>query len=720
MSCAACATAVEEIAEKQPGIRKASVNFATQTLEVEVDPVGLDTGLLQQQIRQGGYDLIVEQEEADARERQEAYQHAYFQRLKRHTVWAAILTAPVVFLGMFWMDFPYANLLMMVLSAPVVFVFGWRFFSGAWKQVMIGRANMDTLVALSTGIAFLFSTFNTFFPQYFHSLGLHNQVYFEASAVVITFILMGKWLEERAKSNTSSAIKKLMGLQPLEVLVLRGGVEVSASITSVNVGDFIRVRPGERVAVDGQVVEGGSFVDESMISGEPIPIKKEVGDLVFSGTINQRGSLLFEAQKVGSSTLLARIIATVRAAQGSKAPVQRQVDQIAGIFVPVVLGISLLTFLLWMVFGGANALSYAFLTSVTVLVIACPCALGLATPTAVMVGIGKGAENGILIKDAESLERAHRIDTLVLDKTGTITEGKPRVVAVQWWEKSAAGVLLAMESRSEHPLAAAIAQVLQSEGVEAATITQFESVTGKGVHCSGGYFAGSPTEAKALGVLMDTTAQQLVAEWQETAYTVVVFAQNKSLLGLFGIADPIKAGASAAIQALQKSGISVWMLTGDQVRTAEAVGVQVGITQVRAGLLPDQKAAFIESEKAAGNVVAMVGDGINDAQALALADVSIAMGQGTDIAMDVAKMTLISGDLRQIAKAVHLSKITVRAIHQNLFWAFIYNIIGIPLAAGLLYPLNGFLLNPMIAGAAMALSSVSVVSNSLRLRQHKI
>ncbi len=720
MSCAACATAVEEIASKQAGVQKASVNFATQTLEVEVDPVVLDADLLQQQIRQGGYDLIVENREEDARALQEAYQHTYFESIKRDTIWSAVLTTPVVVLGMFWMDFPNANYLMMLLSAPVVFGLGSRFFIGAWKQLMIRRANMDTLVALSTGIAYLFSSFNTLFPKHFHSLGLHDQVYFEASAVVVTFILLGKWLEERAKSNTSSAIKKLMGLQPSEVLVLRGGQEVLAPIASIEIGEKIRVRPGERIAVDGQVVEGNSFVDESMLSGEAIPVSKTIGDLVFSGTMNQKGSLLFEAKKVGSATLLARIIATVRAAQGSKAPVQRQVDQIAAVFVPVVVGISVLNFLIWMGLGGPNALSYAFLTSVTVLVIACPCALGLATPTAVMVGVGKGAENGILIKDAESLELAHKIDTLVLDKTGTITEGKPRVVGVQWWEKKAAGVLLSLESRSEHPLAAAIVKALQSEGVESATIEHFASSTGKGVECEGGYFAGSPTAARTHGVVLDAFAEQLLEEWEAAAYTVVVFSQQNILLALFAIADPIKAGAAEAIRALQKSGIRIWMLTGDQPRTAEAVGRQVGINQVMAGLLPDQKAAFIESEKASGRVVAMVGDGINDAQALALADVSIAMGQGTDVAMEVAKMTLISGDLRQVAKALQLSKITVRAIRQNLFWAFIYNLIGLPLAAGLLYPWNGFLLNPMIAGGAMALSSVSVVSNSLRLRQYKL
>jgi len=720
MSCAACATAVEEIAEKQAGVQKASVNFATQTLEVEVDPVELDTEVLQQQIRQGGYDLIVENKEETARSLQEAYQQTYFDTLKRHTIWAAILTVPVVVLGMVWMDLPYSNYFMMFLSAPVVFGLGRRFFVGAWKQLLIGRANMDTLVALSTGIAFFFSAFNTFFPYYFHTLGLHNQVYFEASAVVVTFILMGKWLEERAKSNTSSAIKKLMGLQPSEVLVFRAGQEVMVPIASVEMGDLVRVRPGERVAVDGKVVEGSSFVDESMLSGEPVPVLKEAGDLVFSGTINQRGSLLFEAQKVGSATLLARIIATVRAAQGSKAPIQRQVDKIAAIFVPVVLGISVLTFLIWMTLGGPNALSYALLTSVTVLVIACPCALGLATPTAVMVGVGKGAEQGILIKDAESLELAHRIDTLVLDKTGTITEGKPRVIGAQWWDKRAAGTLLAMESRSEHPLATSLVQVLQSEGVAPASIAEFESHPGKGVYCAGGYFAGSPAEAVTRGVVLDAQAQQLLAEWQEEAHTVVLFAQHQTLLALFAIADPIKVGAAEAIHSLQKMGISIWMLTGDQIRTAQAVGRQVGITQVQAGMLPDQKATFIQAQKAEGRVVAMVGDGINDAQALALADVSIAMGQGTDIAMEVAKMTLISGDLRQVAKAIHLSKRTVTAIRQNLFWAFIYNLIGIPLAAGLLYPINGFLLNPMIAGAAMALSSVSVVSNSLRLRQSKL
>lgn len=723
MSCAACAVSVEEIVGKQAGVQDAAVNFATQTLEVSFDPVLATPESMQSAVRAGGYDLIVATGQA-ATEQQEETQRDYIRRLRRHTLWAAVLSAPVVALGMFGMHVEGANWIMMILSAPVVFVLGARFFSGAWKQLRIGKANMDTLVALSTGIAFIFSAFNTFYPSFFHQQGLHGHVYFEAAAVVVTFILLGKLLEERAKAGTSSAIKKLIGLQPKTVRALRNGVETELGIAEVQIGDELLVRPGERIALDGRVVSGDSWVDESLLSGEPLPVAKNAGSQVFAGTINQKGSFRFKAEKLGSETLLAQIIRQVQQAQGSKAPVQKLVDWIAGIFVPVVIGISVLTFIVWMALGGDNAFAHALLASVTVLVIACPCALGLATPTAIMVGVGKGAEHGLLIKDAESLEIAHKVDTVVLDKTGTLTEGHPRVTDLKWLTPESAeqaAILLALEQHSEHPLAGAIVEYLAEKGLPALSPERFESHTGQGVSGvfgSGVYYAGSLQWLASLGLELPDSTQ--IVQWQRQARTVVFFARENQLLALIALSDPLKNGSTEAVTDLKKAGIDVWLLTGDQTATAAEVARQTGIEHVKAGLLPADKAEIIRNLQAEGKVVAMAGDGINDAEALAQADVGIAMGKGADIAMETARITLISGDLRQLPKAFALSRQTVATIRQNLFWAFVYNLIGIPLAAGILYPFNGFLLNPMIAGAAMAMSSVSVVSNSLRLKSKKL
>nr|MCU0368198.1 copper-translocating P-type ATPase [Cyclobacteriaceae bacterium] len=503
------------------------------------------------------------------------------------------------------------------------------------------------------------------------------------------------------------------------------GSEMELPITSVKVGHTIIVRPGEKIAVDGVVTYGNSYVDESMISGEPLAVEKNAGEKVFAGTINQKGSFEFEAQKVGADTLLSQIIKMVQEAQGSKAPVQKLVDKIAGIFVPAVIGISILTFITWMVIGGDNAFTHALLTSITVLVIACPCALGLATPTAIMVGVGKGAENNILIKDAESLERAHQVNAIILDKTGTITEGKPVVTDLIWQSNDpyAKQILYALEYQSEHPLAEAVINNLKEEGIQAVKVDSFESITAQGVKAQAYgklYFAGNRKLMTENGIPLSESINSTAQKLQEEAKTVVYFANSKNILAVIAIADKIKATSGAAIESLQKKGIEVYMLTGDNEHTARAVANQIGLNHYKAEVLPSDKADFVKELQAEGKVVAMVGDGINDAHALAQADVSIAMGKGTDIAMDVAKMTLITSDLNSIPKALNLSTKTVKGIRQNLFWAFIYNVIGIPIAAGVLYPVNGFLLDPMIAGAAMALSSVSVVSNSLRLRFAKI
>jgi Cu2+-exporting ATPase len=636
---------------------------------------------------------------------------------------------------MAFMHAPWSPWVQWALSTPVVLVFGRSFFINAWKQAKHRSANMDTLVALSTGVAYVFSVFNTTYPSFWTSRGLMPHVYFEAAAVVITFILLGKFLEERAKAGTSSAIKKLMGLRPSTVL--REGVDGQAKeipIADVNVDDILVVRPGESIAVDGEVIGGESYVDESMISGEPIPVAKTPGTPLLAGTINQKGSLRMRAQKVGAATLLAQIVRTVQDAQGSKAPVQKLVDRIAGVFVPIVIGIALLSAIVWWIFGGEHAFTQGLLALVTVLVIACPCALGLATPTAIMAGMGKGAENGILIKDAESLERARNITAIVLDKTGTLTEGKPEVVEAMGLEDAeVANALLMIESRSKHPLAEAVVRHLRNATASCkapvastpwvdttgSTLAAFEDLTGKGVKATvdgTSWLVGNRRLLEENGIMIGAEYREREKAWQEAAHTVIWFADVKEVRAALAIADRIKPSAHQAIARLKAAGIKVYMQTGDSRRTAQAVAKAVGIVDFRSEVLPRDKAAFVTGLQQMGEVVAMVGDGINDSEALAKADVSIAMGRGSDIAMDVARMTLISTDLNTIPRAITLSRKTVSLIRQNLFWAFIYNVLGIPIAAGVLYPINGFLLDPMIAGAAMAMSSVSVVSNSLRLK----
>jgi len=626
------------------------------------------------------------------------------------------------------MHMPYGNWIMLGFTLPVLLVFGRDFFINAWRQLKHGHANMDTLVAVSTGVAFLFSLFNTLWPTYWTDRGLEAHIYYEAAAVIIALILLGRLLESRAKSNTSTAIRKLIGLQPKEVIrILEDGTEQVIPIKAVQPGDILLVKPGDKIPVDGSVTEGVSFVDESMITGEPVPVEKVTGTHVYTGTINQKGSFKFMAEKVGSETILAQIIKMVQEAQGSKAPVQQLVDRIAAIFVPAVIGIAALTFIGWMIAGGELAFTHALLTSVTVLVIACPCALGLATPTAIMVGIGKGAENNILIRDAQSLEQLCKVQAVVLDKTGTITEGKPVVTDIFWNPgidlRHSMEVLLFMESRSEHPLADAVVLHLTEEGIKTNLKGEFNSLTGQGIQgvINGeSYFVGNRRLLEMNGISRESEQAEQADACSLEGKTVVYFADSKQVLALIVIADRMKPGAVKAIERLQAEGIEVYMLTGDNRITARAVADSIGLKHFKAEVMPSDKADFVKELQQQGKIVAMAGDGINDSQALAQADVSIAMGKGSDIAIDVAKITLITSDLNAIPKAWALSKQTVAAIRQNLFWAFIYNLIGIPLAAGILYPCCGFLLNPMIAAAAMAFSSVSVVTNSLRIKAKKI
>ena len=724
MHCAACANNVEKIVKKQEGVEDASVNLAAAVLTVDFNSDVVSPEQLKDAVMKIGFDLIIDED--NSMEEQEEAEHSYYEQLQRKTVVAWIFALPVAFMGMFFMDFPGINWWMLVLSLPVLFYSGHAFYVNAWKQAKHFTSNMDTLVALSTSIAFLFSLFNTLYPQFWYEQGLEPHVYYEAATVIIAFVLVGKLMEEKAKGKTSMAIRKLMGLQPKTARILRDGKEEDILISELKKGDKVSVRPGERVPVDGLIVEGDTFIDESMISGEPIPVEKKLNDKVLAGTINQNGAFVMSAEKVGRETVLAQIIRMVQEAQGSKAPVQRIVDKVTAVFVPTVLAIAILTFMVWMIVGGVDDFSYAMLSAVSVLVIACPCALGLATPTALMVGIGKGAEAHILIKDAVALEQMRKVDTVVLDKTGTVTEGRPTVTG--WlhdagWVNEHKGILYAAELKSEHPLALAIVEELKKDGNKPAIIDSFESRTGRGIVVTRGgktYWAGSHRLLNDFGAKVSDLLKSMVEEYERSGKSLVYFGEESTLLAVIVISDKVKPTSIQAVKQMQAEGKYVVLLTGDGHLTAQNVAGEINANRFIAEALPDDKENVIKELQREGRVVAMVGDGINDSQALARADVSIAMGKGTDIAMDVAMVTLMTSDLLLLPKAFKLSRKTVRLIHQNLFWAFIYNLIGIPIAAGILFPMYGILLNPMIASAAMACSSVSVVLNSLSLNWRKL
>ena len=759
MSCAACSTRVEKTLSRQPGVVQAAVNLATATATVTYDPSACTAEALQQAVEAVGFGLTPKQETPAPSEAEdkEAEQLRQYRALKRRTVWAIALALPVAVVGMAFMDLPWANYAMWLLATPVVFGLGRGFYANAWRLLKHRAANMDTLVAVSTGIAYAFSVFNLFWPDFWRSRGIEPHVYFEASAVIIAFILLGRLLEARAKSRTADAIKKLMGLQPQTVTLVNeklrmkneksgcaapdspqgnssffiphSSLKESYPLEKVTAGNLLLVKPGERVPVDGTVVSGESYVDESMLSGEPLAVGKQAGDRVLAGTINQKGSFVFRAEQVGHDTLLAHIIRAVQDAQGSKAPVQKLADRIAGIFVPTIMAIALLSFLGWVLLAPTDGFTHGLLALVTVLIIACPCALGLATPTAIMVGIGKGAERGILIKDAESLERARRVDTVVLDKTGTVTEGRPQVTTLRWRheEDRHTAAFYALEKHSEHPLAEAIVRywenIFPQLEKNISPTEEFESLTGRGIRGrvdGTRYYIGNRRLLDEQQIAVDPQLAQEADRLEAEAQTVVWLADEHEALAVVAIADRVKPTSAQAIRRLQRQGIDVHLLTGDNEATAGAIAAQTGIRHYQANVLPQEKAAYISRLQQEGKTVAMVGDGINDSAALAQADLSIAMGTGSDIAMDVAGITLLKGDLGKLSEALRLSHLTVRTIRQNLFWAFIYNIIGVPVAAGVLYPVCGFLLNPMIAGAAMAFSSVSVVTNSLRLKRCRL
>lgn len=723
MTCASCAASVEKTLSHQKGVASAAVNFANNTALIEFDAVATNLEEIKKAVQSTGYDIDITEEKTS--DEHDSEREAQLGKARLNMILSFVFSLPVLVLGMGFHHWHPGRWISLALSAVVVFYFGRQFFIMAFKQLKHRQVNMDTLVALSTGVSYVFSAFNTIFPQVLTSQGLQADVYFESAAMITSFILLGKFFEEKAKAGTSGALKKLIGLQPKMVRVKRGGKEVEIGIAEILKEETIVIRPGEKVPVDGLVLDGSSFVDESMISGEPLPAEKLKEAKVFAGTINQKGSLTIKAEKIGSETLLAQIIKTVQEAQGSKAPVQRLVDKVASVFVPVVMVIALLTFVAWFAIGGKAYLTQGLVAAVSVLVIACPCALGLATPTAIMVGVGKGAENGILIRNAEALEHARNIDVFVFDKTGTITQGTPQVTDIVWFGDGAkqryAAVLSAIENKSEHPLAGAVVKYLQADS-GGVVISHFESITGKGVKAvtnEGTFYIGSDKLMSDKLIWILSEVEQQASEFRAKAKTVVYFSNDSDLIALIAITDAVKENSVSALRELGV-GHELYMLTGDNAATAKAVADEVRIANFKAGMLPADKATFIKTLQGQNKKVAMVGDGINDSEAMAVADISMAMGKGTDIAMSVADITLMSSDLNAIPKAIRLSSQIVGTIRQNLFWAFIYNLIGIPIAAGLLYPFTGFQLDPMFAGAAMALSSVSVVGNSLLLKRKRI
>ena len=728
MTCAGCAASVERQLRKEEGVEEVNVNFANHTVSLKYREGVTSFQKLQKSIDDIGYTLLPAEKAAESKKlREEEYK-----KLQRKFWVALIFTIPVFVISMILMGHvPYANYIMLALSIPVVFYSGRQFYVNAWKKLKHGTSNMDTLIALGTGIAFLYSLVVTFFPELFTAGGLEAHVYYESAVVIITLILLGNLLEERAKAKTSGAIEKLLQLQAKTAVVIRDGIEVTVLTDEVREGDLVLIKPGEKVPVDGVLAKGSSYIDESMISGEPLPVEKRVGDKVIGGTINQSGSFVIEATETGANTLLSRIIKMVQDAQGSKAPSQKLADRISAVFVPFVVSLAILSFALWYFLGPSPQFTTAMVVLVSVLIIACPCALGLATPTAITVGIGKGAQQGILIKDAEALEKAAHINTLFVDKTGTLTEGKPLVT--DFWiaegqdKASLQQAVLAIEKQSEHPLAKAAVNYLEEEVQKGkptpVEIEQFENRSGFGVEAiinGETYLLGNRRLMEQAGIVLPHPLEQKAGELAKAQKTVVYVARQGKVAGLLALQDRIKESAKAAISDLHKLGIEVIMLTGDNPETAAYVAKETGIDTFFAEVLPQDKGEHIRDYKQQGKVVAMAGDGINDAPALAMADVGLAMSTGTDIAMESAQITLLKGNIGAIAHAIKLSAETSKTIQQNLFWAFIYNVIAIPVAAGALYPIWGFLLDPMIAGAAMAFSSLSVVLNSLRLKVKKI
>lgn len=722
MSCAGCVASVEKALKIVEGVKASAVNFAEHTADVEGEFLIED---LIQAVQDAGYEAALLESEADDAEK-EAAEFEFYRALVKKYIVAAIVGVPLFILGMSGLLPELTNTVGQIIwffigiaTAIVMWYSGGHFFSGAWKAFQHHSANMDTLIALGTGTAWIYSMVIVFFPNIVPSLAQH--AYFEAAAIIIALINFGSALEMKARGKTSEAIKRLIGLQPKTARVIRDGVEQDIKISAVGLNETIRVRPGEKIPLDGIVLDGHSSVDESMLTGEPVPVSKKTGDEVIGGTLNKTGSFLFQSKKIGKDTALAQIIEMVRKAQNSKPEIGRMADKISSIFVPTVMIISIITFLIWFNFSGLS-ISYAVVAMMTVLIIACPCALGLATPISIMVGVGKAAEHGILIRNGDALQQAGRIDTIVLDKTGTVTLGKPELLQILIAENQDETQLLqlaaSLEAGSEHPLAQAILEKSVEKKLELFKVENFEAIEGHGIKASINgelIFLGNEKLMRRENVSLDDW-QQKITDLTDKAQTPVFIARENELLGLLGIADPIKEDSKNAIQRFHQAGLNVVMLTGDHKRTANVIAKLVGIDEVLAEVLPADKQDKVKKLQQQGRVVAMVGDGINDAPALAQADVGFAIGTGTDVAIESADIALMRGSLNNVMDAIQISKATVKNIRQNLFGAFVYNSLGIPVAAGVLFPIMGVLLNPMIAGAAMAMSSVTVVSNANRLR----
>lgn len=745
MHCASCANIIKRKLEKLDGVSTCTVNFGTEKAEVAYEANKVDLSQMNEQISKLGYSLQGEtlspaasSTENVAKEQKEIE----LEGLKNKTEFAMPI-ATVVFIGMIWEllshrvtflpPFPLSmdsfNLISFILATPTMFWIGKPFIDGVVRFVRFRAANMDTLVGIGTLIAYTYSSLILLFPAFKELLNAPDGLYYDVTIVVIGFITLGKYLEARSKLKTGEAIEKLLGLAAKNAVVLRDGRELSIPIDQVLVGDIVLVKPGQKIPVDGVIIEGKSSIDESMITGEPIPVDKEVDDLVIGATVNKQGSLKVKATQVGNNTMLAQIIKMVESAQGSKAPIERIADQVSGVFVPLVLVFALIVLLAWVIIGAQflplqTAVSLGLIAFVGILVIACPCAMGLATPTAVIVGVGKAAQNGILIKNAESLEKFNSVNFVIMDKTGTITKGEPSVTDIKpvgkHTIKESLQLLASLETHSEHPLALAVVEKAKDDKLPILQVKDFEAIEGKGLRGTmqgAEYFAGNLKLAEDLGVTVD---EKLIKTFATHGKTPVVLMAKSKVLAYIGIADTIKDDAVEAVQKLHSLGIKVAMLTGDNQRTAEYIAKQVGIDRVIAEVLPGDKANEVKKLQEEGYKVAMVGDGINDAPALATADVGVAMGTGTDVAIESAGITLLGGHISKLPKAINLSRSTMRVIKQNLFWAFFYNIIGIPVAAGALYPFIGIMLSPAIAGAAMAFSSVSVVTNSLLLKRHRL
>lgn len=729
MSCASCSAHVGKALKSVEGVEEVNVNLPMNNARVTFDSAICTPQMLQAAVERMGFELVVEDDVENIGESNEDTQTTASQEntdrtfldARKRAIGATLTAIPLFLLSLFDGLFSGQEVAIFFIASFSLWRYGRAFYAPAWRLLKHGTCNMDTLVALSISVSYVYSFFNLFFPQWFLSHGMKPHLYFDSVGVITAFILLGRLLESKAKSQTTKAIKQLMQLQPKEVTcVMPNGVERKKKVADVLTGDVLVAHAGERIAVDGEVVKGESYVDESMLSGEPLAVNKSLGAKVMAGTINQNGLLHYQAQTLPTSTLLSQIIHMVQEAQNSKVPIQSLVDKIAAWFVPAIISMALVALGLWAWLGGESGLSHGLVAMVSVLVIACPCSLGLATPTAIIVGMGNGAKHGILVKDATALQTAQTIDTIVLDKTGTITKGKPEVVETSFFS-NVKGLLLSIEEKASHPLAEAICQHLQGE--DRKCVENFQTLPGHGVKATwegAEYYVGNVDWISQKNITFTSSQQQLIQQWNHEAHTIVAMANGTQLLALLAINDEVKPTSAKAIAELKEMGITTYMLTGDAQSSAQAIARQVGIDHVKAQVLPTDKALFVKQLQMGGRTVAMVGDGINDSAALAQADLSIAMGQGSDIAINAAMITLLTSHLERIPQAIRLSRRTMNTIRENLFWAFFYNTISVPIAAGLLYPFTGWMLSPMVAGAAMAMSSVSVVMNSLRSAKAKI